>query len=159
MRLFSTRTARHLNEWLGKITGPPSLKVSKTQWDCFLLGIIWVNVPHCHPQVQVMNVSQNHRPAPHLKQTSCLHVISLEMSQEGLSWDCSPLNLLILLTSLWSETTHRKGRPSEACSELPPPTWPMPWVSAADRISPQQPARPLGQAKRDGGPMGGKGVK
>lgn len=33
MGLFSTRIARHLNEWLGKITGPPSLKVSKTQWD------------------------------------------------------------------------------------------------------------------------------
>lgn len=85
MGLFSTRIARHLNEWLGKITGPPSLKVSKTQWDYFLLGMIWVNAPHCHPQVQVMNVSQNRRPAPHLEQTSCPHVISLKMSQVGLS--------------------------------------------------------------------------
>lgn len=37
-----------------------------------------------------------------LKTQAGWHVISLEMSPEGLSWGCSPIDLLLLLRSLWS---------------------------------------------------------
>lgn len=106
-----------------------------------LLEISWVNILCCLPQAQVMNVPQNCRPAPYLKhRLADNRFFSLEMRQDGLSWGCSPTDLLMLLINFWSGASCRKGLPSEACSELLPPTGLRPGISMAERTSPRQPA-------------------
>lgn len=105
-----------------------------------LLEMSCVNIPCCLPQAQVMNVPQNCRPAPYLKhRLTDNRFFSLEMRQDGLSWGYSPIDLLMLLISFWSGASCRKGLPSEACSELPPPTGLRPGISMGEDIT-RQPA-------------------
>lgn len=63
---FHEETCKAL-KWLWEIMGPPSMRFFKSLQDYLLLQTMWVNVLHCLSWVQVMNIPQNCRPAPHLK--------------------------------------------------------------------------------------------